>query len=362
MRRTSVSVSRRVALLAIVAALSMMLPFGAPTVAAAPVTIETFVGECGVWGDGPADEVIRLIHRDRAGRTLGSANVQVSDEGQWFRRCLPGGALKTGHRLVVRNAQGTRIRTFVMPPFGFHVDRATDVLRVSGPPSADMRFVLDACFPGRITCNGAVVDMGLSTDAKGRYRANLGVDVRGDDRATLRWTDPDTGDVLQRRLDVPYLQVERGSARVKGSARPGSTVRIRLTRADKTLRGTAVDTADATGAWAKLVRRNGKQVKVATSNRVIGDHASDGRMVVTRTGLAVDLASNTAHGTCIPAGRFGVRISLPGSGTSQVEYGIIGPAGTFDMAIAAVVDSGWTVHLWCATRRGDIIYRRSVIP
>lgn len=362
MRPTSVSVARRVALIALLAALSMVLPSGAPAVGAEPVTIETFVGECGVWGDGPADEVIRLIHLGRSGRTLGSANVQVSDEGQWFRRCLPGGALKTGHRIVVRNGQGGFIRSFVMPPFGFHVDRATDVLRVSGPPSADMHFVLDACFPGRITCNGAAVDMGLSTDAKGKARADLAVDVRGDDRATIEWSDPGTGDVLRRRLDVPYLQVERGSARVKGSARPGSTVHVRLTRADKTLRGTAVDVADATGAWSKRMRRNGREVKVATGNRVIGDHASDGRLVVTPTGLVVDLASDTAHGTCIPEGRFGVRISFPGSDTSQIEYGTIGPAGTFDMPIAAVVDSGWTVHLWCATRRGDIIYRRSVIP
>jgi hypothetical protein len=156
--------------------------------------------------------------------------------------------------------------------------------------------------------------------------------------------------------------VERGSAKVKGSARPGSTVHLRLTRADKTLRGTAVDTADATGAWARRFRRNGREIQVATGDRVSGDHASDGRMVVTRTGLAVDLASNMAHGTCIPEGRFGVRISIAGSSTSQVEWGTLDATGTFDMPIATVIDSGWTVHLWCATRRGDIIYRRSVIP
>ena len=342
-------------------ALASSAMVGAPAAAVVPVvTFGLSIGSCTVSGEAPPNLAMRLVHQDSSGHRLGRADVQVESDGDWSIACLPGGAIKSGHRLVAKDGAMT-LRTLVVPPLSINIDRATDVLRVGGPPSRELHFVLDSCMPGYVACYGRVEDFLLQTDGTGKYQTTLAFDARGGDRVRLEW-DTST-DYFERRQVVPYLQLERGSSRVKGRARPGTTVHVKLKRSDGTIRGTAADTADPDGgAVSARIRRNGSTVEVGTGNRIKGDHASNGVLDVVATGVTVNLAFDTAQGTCIPDGRYGVRFQNPESTIFLVAYGVLGPAGTFHASDLELVQSGWVVRLWCASPKGDVIYRRSIVP
>ena len=151
--------------------------------------------------------------------------------------CLPGGPIKSGHRLVAKDGS-TILRMLEVPTLSIDLDRATDVLRVHGPGGADLHFVLDSCIPGYITCYGNAVDLMLQpSPSTGKYQTTLGYDARGGDRVRLEWNNLLTTDFFERLQTVPYLQVERGSSRVQGGGKPGTTLHAQLRRSDGTVRG-----------------------------------------------------------------------------------------------------------------------------
>ena len=329
------------------------------------VSFRLDVGGCALYGQGPAIPVIRVVHQDSSGHRLGREDVDVDAGGEFSIECLPGGPVKSGHRLVAKDSDGATLRTLVVPPFSFRIDRATDKLSISGPPSANMSLIVDACYPGYpfpTSCDGEAVALDLTTHpSTGKYAADLVYDVRGGDQGRMEWTNPSTGDHLRRDLTVPYLQVERGSARVKGAARPDATVHLELRRSNGTLRDAASDKATYGGAWSARFRKNGSDVDVATGNRVKGDHASNGVLDVVATGASINLAADTAHVTCLPNGRYGFTITHPTGNPIYRTWGVVGPSGTFD-ATGVEVESGWVARLWCASRKGDVIYRRWIVP
>jgi hypothetical protein len=351
---------RRVMSVALATAMSLSVVVGAPAAAAPPVTFGLSIGSCTVSGEAPSNLAMRLVHQDSSGHSLGHADVLVQPDGDWVIDCLPGGPINSGHRLVAKNG-ATVLRTLIVPKLSIRLDRATDVLKVIGPPGEQLHFVLDSCIPGYITCYGGLVDLLLQPDGTGHYQTTLASDARGGDRVRLEWNGP--SDYFERLQFVPYLQVERGSSRVKGGAKPGTTVHLQLKRSDGTVRGTASDTADSDGgAWSTRFRRNGANVEVATGNRVKGDHASDGVLDIAATGVTIDPVADTVHGSCYPNGRFGVTFTEPGTATQEKGWGALGATGTFDLAGFDLVQSGWVARLWCASRKGDVLYRKSIVP
>ena len=80
------------------------------------------------------------------------------------------------------------------------------------------------------------------------------------------------------------------------------------------------------------------------------------------TSVTVDLAADTVHGVCYPNGRFGFALIKPGTSVKQQGWGALGPTGTFDVTGFSLVESGWIAKLWCASRKGDVVYRKSTVP
>ena len=313
---------------------------------------------------------------DAAGHRLEHAvHLTTGSSFDWSTGCLAGGPVTSGQRLVLKKGTQT-IRSFVVPPFSVRVERGTDVFRINAPTTGDVHFMLQACFPATdshgasLSCGSFAVDvphilMPVDGTFAGSWHGGSSPNpyrARGGDDATLTLINDATGDSINALSDVPYLQVERGSATVTGAARPGSTVHVTLRNSHGTTRGTGSATVHSNGRWSARVRHNGSLVTVRSGDTAKSDVASNATLRVITPSLHVDLTADTAHGTCLPKGRYTAIFDDPSGPSQTLRSGDADSVGAWSATGLNQVQSGWDVRLWCASRYGDAIFRRLVVP
>jgi hypothetical protein len=340
-------------------------------VSAQDYTFRVRIDDCAVSGTGPAGGQLRVVVSDVNDRRKASADVAVSQQGNWHTDCLPGLRLRPRDHVEVRR-NGTLQRLFAIPRLGLVLDRAADEAHGTGPTGDDLRLSLDRCIPGEPTCYGNALEQTIHTSSNGRFAVRLrndGVsalyDAVGGEHLDFEWTS-DQGDEVFIRGIIPVMQAARGSARVTGFARPGQVVRLTLRSKGGATRGSATVTANKdSGAWATRLRRDGRTVTVESRDTLLGSFANDAKLRTRSIEARVDLDGDNVHGSCFPGGMVGLRLHERGGDDDALAWGEAAPDRTYGPLNVSGFESvapGWSVHLYCGTKANDVLHRRSVVP
>lgn len=351
-------------LMVALAVLGSMAPARAGGIDPGDITFFVSMGDCGLSGSAAAGSTVRVIVRDRADRKVLDRQVTANESGTWHAECIDG-RFKGGEHITARS-DGTLRRLLVVPRLSLIIDRGANEARghgpASGPPSVHLG--IDACVPGLITCEGSAVDVDVATDpSTGDWEYPFGsFDTGGADNGRVVWSST-FGDQVYRLGRTPYLQVEAGSAGVRGFGRPGVPLTVTLRSSSGVLRATATATPSAPySGWTATFRRNGVKVKVRVGDRVTATFASDASLRVRDIPISADVGNDQIHGRCRPGGAFGVRWVDDAGAYQGQGYGTSNLGDGNWTVLAPGIDTGWTFTAWCDNAAGDVVRRVFVVP
>jgi hypothetical protein len=333
---------------------------GAVLAGGAAVTYQFTVGECYLSGEGPANKQIRIRLLRPNGTQKAAKTTTTGDSGNFEIECL--GTIAAGDRLVAKRLNGTQLRSFTVPRVTITLRRETDKGQGKAPAGRDARILSDDCRMsepmGKRFCGSASIQKDFVIPASGEWSKNaagVGYDPSGGDLASL-FLFTSQGDRVGAIDRGNVVQVQPGSAVVKGIANPGSTVTVTFKNGSN-VRGTGTTTANSKGgAFSLTVRKNGDPVALDRGDQVVANVAPDATFTV-RSDLELDLSdalNDHVQGTCYPDRPYEAFIDHGDSQNSTV--GTAGAAGEVDvpgMTGDAPIPDGTVVQLFCETPKGD---------
>jgi len=226
------SLRRTRALLSASLLAASVLALGSPVaMAAVPMThIHANTSSCITGSDTiieDSDLGVEVQLWSSGGQLLDTADSGVVD-GDWDV-CVDRD-LQAGMRVDVRTFQGGMlIGRLTLPAIGVQVDRASDVVKGTGPRNQQLQIRLSRCTIVAPTGCPLVATRTVTADGQGKFSKDVtsAMNLRGLDLVAVRSTDP-SGDQFTRRIDVPVMFLTVGSPFVQARSRPGVEARFRL--------------------------------------------------------------------------------------------------------------------------------------
>lgn len=315
-----------------------------------------------------------------AKNTVAGADIMIalrsatgSLKGEHVRAAAPAGAIKgcfpvpmvAGDRIHV--AVDSAKRSFGVPNLRIaDIARVPDRVRVRGPKGADVKVVVSRCPLG--TAMGTGLDPADCTrrltrtrtlDGQGRAMVDTtsSLDLRGHDVVELS-RETATGDRIVVVRAVPVLTVRLRATQVTGVLLPGSSARLELRTANRTLRG-RVTLPGSTGGVTRSWKLDGATITLRPGQRVAASSANPGGfmdvgMAVPDGLTAANAAQDRVKGECLPGRAY--RISGPGIDAIAASSS---SNGGF-MEEVPGLDPGDELTLECLTRSGDVVIDRLI--
>jgi hypothetical protein len=352
-----------------VAVVAAALGAGAPVLAAPGVTFRVWIGDCTLRGTSSLPK-FRLIWIGLDGHVKKDRVVVPDQFDSWEVPCADGDRVRIGDMLIARH-DGARVRRWKVPRVTVLADRVTDVVRGEAPASRPLHLEVAACWPLGVDDGYCVFQQGwekqVSAGGTWRHDTSADYDLRGGDSVYASYRTP-SGDIVDRFQTVPYLEVQIGSAHVRGVGLPGGAEELALRRhGDAVARASAV-AGRPFGTWGGRLRSDdGTLVRTRSGDVTVGDLASDARLTVPRMPVDLDVQADTLTGSCDPygRGRVGVRQRSPNGRREAFATADIGPGGRVRFGPEHHLDldrhDGWLLQLRCRSPRGDVAVRSIVV-
>lgn len=360
---------RRGAIAAVVMALlALSIALPGPALAATP-RVFVVIGGCGIFTEQlPANKQIRFTllrpnGTQKAARTVNSGGGSVEID------CL--GRFAIGDKLVIRRVNGPVLRTITVPRVTITLNRATNKASGKAPAGRSATLLSGDCEPSDplndAFCGSGEHQKSFTIPANGSWSKSAaapGFDPVGGDAASLFLFSPQ-GDRFTVSDRANVVEVQLGSARVRGIGKPGATVTVTF-KDGSTVQGTGTAKANGvTGFFSLTVRKNGNAVLPEVDDEVITSVAGDASFVLT-DGLEVDVsqaADDRITGTCFSNGRF--EVSMLEDGGLFRTKGFADANGLLDVETftgSSPITPGLTVQLRCLTPAGDRVLLQAVVP
>jgi hypothetical protein len=149
--------------------------------------------------------------------------------------------------------------------------------------------------------------------------------------------------------------VRIGSATVTGvGPRARATATVSLRRDGSTTTASRKTAQDA--SFSVSLKRAGAPLKVRAGDRISSTIAGNASMTV--PAVPITVTPGGATGTCFKQQQYNVILRAADGSYMAGASGTTGTNGTWDLGTA--IQAGWTVHVWCANGKGDVV-RRSVV-
>ncbi|MFN8623925.1 MAG: hypothetical protein U0869_24550 [Chloroflexota bacterium] len=361
---------RRLAgLVAALLALALLVPVPAALGAIYQVTFYATIGSCAVSGTGPANTTFKVTLKSASGATKAAQDTTAgAGFGAWSIPCL---ANVAPGDVLIATKFGVTLRKFTVPAVNPRLDRVANTASGKAPKSTWVTVTAYRCeLDG--SCNQAkqVMAKASSTGTWSKSVAATGFDPRGGDRIDVDWgetsnMDPDTVGYTDQ---ANRIEATVGSAVVRGYGDPGATVTVSFTTASGAVRGTGKGKANAsTGRFSVTVKsKSGAQVKLASTNKVVGSVASNAKLTVAST-LGIDLsdaANDHVQGHCFAGQPYALTVDY--HATPVTTYGTAAPTtGLVDKTNASgqtPMQPGVDVTLLCQTPAGDRLTFVQTVP
>ncbi|MFN8624208.1 MAG: hypothetical protein U0869_25985 [Chloroflexota bacterium] len=379
-------VARRTAAAALLAlsVMAVALPAAArtpthPAGLVVPPTVDVLLNDCALAGHGvpqtPTPDPLVTITL-KHGKVTRFTGTVASSGGDWSLESCPV-LVRAGDTLKV-SANG-RSRTITVPVQAIHIDPFTKRLIGRAPTTGSITVDLLTCqLLTNAACAQVVSGLQPPVSSAGTWSQDLSLSADWrpgfSDIAVLTWQAP-TNDVFRVVQNQDHATVQAGSAKLRGSAIPGSKVKLTLTARGGAVRASATATASGIGGTWKATLRDaaGRPVKVR-----IGDTLKTNLLATkTRPGSSIkvhDLALTVltdgvgpglnANARCPGGKRFGLYLQDQASHDVYLE-GI--PDSTGLVSITDTTDTiplGRTVEARCVSARfmDQIGYGETIAP
>jgi hypothetical protein len=345
-------------LAAILLGLACLVPT-APTLAGQPgqpgVSLSMEIGACDYAAETAhiPDDTLTVVHRSAGGALKAKHTFDVSIGG--FVVGCPNPRVRTGDRIELRiGTAKTLLRTFTVPALTLTTARAFDRVKGKAPGVSSVKVEVTLCDVAFFGCTGlsaATVPVDPTTRA---WTTTTDEDAKGGSYATVLWAKG--SDQVYRTQRFAQLIVTPGSASVRGTGRTDDIREtVSLRRGDRLGSGTSRTTPAA--AFSTTLKRSGAPMKVKTGDVLSSTIAGDATVTVFPTSLR--LVPGGVEGTCRKNGAVTVMVR---NAEGAVFFGyqpLVDASGHW--AVKDTLPVGGTVESFCATKAGDVVWRRITI-
>ena len=342
-------------LAAILLGLACLVP-AAPTLAGEPgVSLNMEIGACRYAAETSRipDDTLTVVHRSAGGALKAKHTFDVSIGG--FVVECPNPRVRTGDRIELRiGTAKTLLRTFTVPALTLTTARAFDRVKGKAPGVTSVSVEVTLCDVAFFGCTGlsaATVPVDPSTRA---WSYTTDEDAKGGSYATVRWAKG--SDQVYRTQRFAQLIVTPGSATVRGTGRTdGIRETVSLRRGDRL--GSATPRTTPTAGFSATLKRSGAPMKVKAGDVLSSTIAGDATVTVFPTSLR--LVPGGVEGTCRKNGAVTVMVRNADGAVFFGYQPLVDGSGHWE--VSDTLPIGGTVESFCATKAGDVVWRRIAI-
>lgn len=331
---------------------------------ASGLTINAFIRECVVYGDGVPDGTsVSAVTMKRANGTKVAVDTFADASGSWQMSTVCDnkgkGAILPGDTIQVFLSDATS-RTFTVPDVVPYGDPSTGKLGGKAPAGGTLVVKLATCdgnepgdcgtyvlseHPSFVNANGAWSWTAFEYPVGDLMRTWL----TGLDLITVDFSPNANEFYRATSYDANYL-ARVGSPVVTGYGRIGRKVSVTLKTAKGAVRATGSTTIKGyRGAWSVTLRKNGKKVAPRVGDVVTATNVAKGTLKLRKLGLTVDPDMPTLIGQCWPSRLWWVARSSVASSAAWTETD-----GSFRLNFVTLPDAGTELTIRCASVPGAI--------
>ena len=311
-----------------------------------------------IGGQGPPNTELKVTLKGPDGEYQGHFKTTTDGNGYWDYGFW--GDINPGDRITATD--GSNSRTITVQPINFRINRVTDVIAGKSVPNSHVRITAFNCFGDWSSCyNTGSFNRNTNGQGEFSYDSTNNYNLRGNDYVFVEWESPQ-GDLAERFLDVPSVNVWVNHAEAWGDARPRQDVTTWLFNSQGTQKAKFKDVASP---W--FGNYGGFFTKTIRPGDFIGSNiASDALWQTIANNPSFDTGDDTVSGKCFNNRTFTVFAERPDNSASAFSGGNTNSNGNFTIDLMNTngydLESGDIVEIGCKNSLGDEQFTDFEVP